>query len=129
MKRSIEVRLSTIVALAMAFAMGAGMVAHAANRPSTEFGLLLGLNGEPQSGTSTATATGSDNTIAVTGGFPYVLNCTTDSVFLGGSTVTVTTGDSITAGQSKYVVTKSATTTLAFRARSAAGVCVANQIQ
>lgn len=132
MKRSIEVRYSTVAMLLLALALAVGAAigtAHAANRPASTLELETTLYGEPQSGTSVTTATASDVTASVTGGKVYSISCTTDSVFLPGSTVTNTTGETIAANVRRVVIPQPSTTTLAFRARASAGACVVNQLK
>lgn len=103
--------------------------AHAADRPPSQLSTLYLLNGEPQSGATANTSTGADATIAVTGGRPYVIHCTTDAYMLPGTTVSSTTGKPLVGGQDFFVLLKPSTTSLAFRAKSSAGTCHANELQ
>lgn len=98
-------------------------------RPAGEFPLLLVLNGEPKSGTQVTTSTGADVDMTVTAGKAWVISCTTDAVFLPGTSVTTSTGQSVFAGQNHYLLTGTSTTKLSFLAKSSAGTCNGNELQ
>lgn len=98
-------------------------------RPAGELPLLLLLNGEPKSGTQVTTSTSADVDMTVTSGKAWVISCTTDAVFLPGTSVTTSTGQTVFAGANFYLLTGNETTKLSFLAKSAAGTCNGNELQ